>query len=133
MTASSVVLDFLRLLEEKRADEAVTMLAEDVEWRNTGYPTLRGPRAAQALQAMERRGVTFSVDMHHIAATGDVVLTDRTDHLGMGRWNASFWVCGTFEIRDGKIAVWHDHFSTSNVLVGSVKGLLAMLRGPDAP
>jgi len=126
--AADVVLRFLDLCASRRVDEAVGLLTDDVEWRNSGFPTLRGPRAISALQAMERRGMSFSVDMHHIATTGDVVLTERTDHLGVGRWTASFWVCGTFEVRDGRIALWDDHFATGNVLVGAVKGLGGMLR-----
>lgn len=126
--AAGVVLRFLELCATKQVDEAVGLLTDDVEWRNSGFPTLRGERAVSALRAMESRGISFSADMHHIATTGDVVLTDRTDHLGIGRWTASFWVCGTFVVRDGRIALWDDHFATGNVLVGAVKGLAAMLR-----
>ena len=46
----------------------------------------------------------------HIAAAGDVVLTERVDgFIGDGK-NVSLPVMGTFEIRDGKIAAWRDYF-----------------------
>ena len=40
-----------------------------------------------------------------------MVLTDRTDVLRKGKWETSFWVRGTFEVRDGKITLWDDAFS----------------------
>lgn len=126
--AASVVLEFLDLCASKRVDEAVGLLTDDIEWRNSGFPTLRGPRAVAALRAMESRGISFSADMHHVATTGDVVLTERTDHLGVGRWTASFWVCGTFAVRGGRIALWDDHFAAGNVLLGAARGLAGMLR-----
>jgi len=69
----AVVTDFLDLLAQRRAAEAVRLLAGDVEWRNTGLPTIRGRRVAEMLHAMETRGVGFSADVHHIAADGRAV------------------------------------------------------------
>lgn len=127
--AVTVVRTFLDLLAGGRAAEAVEMLAEDAEWRNTGLPTLRGARVRTTLLAMERRDVRFRAEMHAIAADGDTVLTDRTDFLRVGRWESSFWVCGTFTVHEGKIAVWDDKYAMGNVLAGSVKGLFGMVGG----
>ncbi|MGB6073792.1 MAG: limonene-1,2-epoxide hydrolase family protein, partial [Rhodococcus sp. (in: high G+C Gram-positive bacteria)] len=33
-----------------------------------------------------------------------------------------FWVCGTFELRDGKVAVWRDYFDNVDFLKGLVRG-----------
>jgi limonene-1,2-epoxide hydrolase len=127
--SAAVVRTFLDLLEGGRAAEAVAMLADDAEWRNTGLPTLRGRRVRRMLLDLERRGIRFRADMNALAADGDVVLTDRTDYLRIGRWEASFWVCGTFTVVDGKVAVWDDHYAIGNVLAGSVRGLLGLVRG----
>ena len=48
-------------------------------------------------------------EMTHIAAAGDVVLTERVDRF-IGAKNVELPVMGTFEIKDGKIAVWRDYF-----------------------
>jgi limonene-1,2-epoxide hydrolase len=66
--------------------------------------------------------------MHHAAATGDVVLTDRTDVLRFGRWESSFGVRGTFEVVDGKIRVWDDAFSWTALARSSVLGLVRAVR-----
>ena len=124
----TVVRRFLTLLEEGRSDAAVALLAPDVVWKNTGLPTIRGRRVGAMLRDMERRRIGFRVDLHHVAAEGGVVLTDRTDYLSYRRFESAFWVCGTFEVRDGLITLWDDHFSPGNVLGASVKGLLGALR-----
>jgi len=123
-----VVRRFLALLEATQADEAVTLLADDVVWRNTGMPTFRGARVAAMLRDMERRGIGFEARIKHAVGEGDVVLTERTDVLRYKRWESSFWVCGTFEVRDGRIVLWDDHFSMGNVLTASLKGLAGALR-----
>lgn len=126
--SAAVVREFLSLLENGRAAEAVEMLTDDAQWRNTGLPTLRGRRVRRILLDLERRNIRFRADMHHLAADGDVVLTDRTDFLRVGRWEASFWVCGTFRVRDGKVELWDDHYAMGNVLAGSMVGLVKMVR-----
>jgi limonene-1,2-epoxide hydrolase len=123
-----VVRRFLALLETGRADEAVSLLSSDVVWRNTGMPMFRGQRVATMLRDMERRGIGFAARIRHIAADGDIVLTERTDVLRYKRWESAFWVCGTFEVRGGRIVLWDDHFSMGNVLAASLKGFLGALR-----
>lgn len=124
----SVVKSFLTLLEQEQAAAAVALLDPQVVWRNTGLPTVRGRKVGGMLLDMQRRRVGFRVDLHHVAADGGVVLTDRTDYLSYGRWESAFWVCGTFEVRHGLITLWDDHFSPGNLLVASVKGLVGALR-----
>ena len=125
----AVVRTFLDLLAGGRAAEAVEMLTEDAVWHNTGLPSVRGRRVRRLLLEMERRKIKFSADMNAMAADGDKVLTDRTDFLTIGPWRSSFWVCGTFTVREGKIAVWDDKYAMGNVLVGSLRGVFDMVRG----
>jgi limonene-1,2-epoxide hydrolase len=126
--SAAVVRSFLTLLEEGRAEEAVALLSPEVAWCNTGMPTFRGRRVHAMLRDMERRAVGFRVDLHHIAENGEIVLTDRTDHLSYKRWTSSFWVCGTFEVRDGLITLWDDHFAMGNFLAASARGLIGAVR-----
>ena len=69
------------------------------------------------------RGARFRVHFHHVAADGDVVLTERSDALGVGPVEQRFWVHGRFELRDGRIAVWHDSFDFRDYAVSLVRGL----------
>lgn len=126
----AVVRRFFDLLIAKDAATAADLLAADVEWRNTGMPTIRGGRRVGGmLRDMERRRISFSADLHHVAAAGPVVLTERTDYLGTRGVAADFWVCGTFRVEDGLITLWDDHFSWGNVLTGVGRGAFRALRG----
>jgi limonene-1,2-epoxide hydrolase len=126
----AVVRRFFELLIAREAAAAAELLADDVEWRNTGMPTIRGARlVGRMLRDLERRRITFSADLHHVAADGPIVLTERTDYLGAGPFTADFWVCGTFRVENGRIVLWDDHFSWGNVLVGTGRGALRAIRG----
>ena len=67
----SVVTTFLDALAAGDSRSALDLLDVDIEWRNTGLPTLRGRRATGALIGMEKRGVGFGYTMHAAAAEGE--------------------------------------------------------------
>ena len=113
-----IVRTNLPALADDDLDAAIELLHPDVEWRNTGLPTLRGKRVRAAISDMTRRKIDFAVEIHHIAADGGVVLTDRTDELAVGPVRTTFWVRGTFELTDGLIRVWDDAFNWGGLAAG---------------
>ena len=127
MPPEQVVREFFRLLALPDTKAAVELLDPEVVWRNTGLPTVKGRRVGGILLDSEKRGLTVDITIHHAAADVDTVLTDRTDVLRKGKWETSFWVRGTFEVRDGKIALWDDAFSWLDFTRGALVGLTRML------
>ncbi len=128
--AVTVVREFFGALELGVVDEALELLDPEIVWKNTSLPTVRGKkRVAGLLRGLNRPKLGFSADMHHIAADGDIVLTDRTDYLHVGPVRIGFWVSGTFELRDGRIVLWDDHFSNGNILRGTVVGVVKAITG----
>jgi limonene-1,2-epoxide hydrolase len=121
--AEQTVRELFRLLALPDTKAAVELLDPEVVWRNTGLPTIKGRRVGGMLLDAEKRGLTVDITIHHAAADGDTVLTDRTDVLRKGKWETSFWVRGTFEVRDGKITLWDDAFSWVDFARGSLMGL----------
>ena len=69
----------------------------------------------------------FEVKIHRIAADGAAVLTERTDALILGPLRLQFWVCGVFEVHDGRITLWRDYFDFFDMLKGTVRGLVALV------
>lgn len=124
----AIVTAFFAALEDRALKQALAMADDRIVWRNTSLPTVRGKLVTWLLRGMDRDWIGFRADFHHVAAAEDVVLTERTDYLRMGPLEIDFWVCGTFELRNGKIVLWHDHFSWGSVLRGTVRGLWRMLR-----
>lgn len=123
VTEVQVVRDFLRALERLDIDHAVALLGDEVVYQNVPLPAARGRRAvATQLGWLGRHATAFEARIHNIAADGSVVLTERTDVLARGRFRAEFWVCGTFEVRDGKVVLWRDYFDYADVTWAMVKG-----------
>ncbi len=125
---SSVVRAFLLALEAGGLDEALSLLAEDVVWTNVSLPTIRGrARVERVLRpGLEKLRGGFRVFLHTVAASGDTVLTERTDALVLGPLEVRAWVYGRFEIVDGQITVWRDSFDWLDFTVGFVRGVAGM-------
>ncbi len=119
---------FFAAMEDGAFTQALALADDKIVWRNTSLPTVRGKLAKRVIRGMDREWMGFRADFRHVAADGDVVLTERTDYLRVGPLEIDFWVCGTFELKGGRIVLWHDHFSWGNVLGGTVRGLFRMRR-----
>jgi limonene-1,2-epoxide hydrolase len=63
------------------------------------------------------------VHFHNVATDGNVVITERTDALGVGRFEQRFWVYGRFEVEQGRIRVWRDSFDWADITISLVRGL----------
>ncbi len=100
----AVVEAFLAALMASDLDAALDLVDEDLVYVNVGLPTIRGRAGlAKAFAAMDRPTVGFEAYLHAITADGPVVLTERTDVLILRGFRAQFWVCGRFDVHDGKI------------------------------
>jgi limonene-1,2-epoxide hydrolase len=118
------VREFFTALEMGAVEEALELLHPELVWKNTSLPDVGGGLARRILRGLDRDQFGFAVEMHHIAAEDEnIVLTDRTDILRVGPVRVAFWVAGTFELRDGRIILWHDHFSWENFLRGTAVGV----------
>lgn len=133
-SSAATVRAFLGALERFDIDAAGALLDPDVVYENVSLPAARGRAATlRLLRSMPRALSGFEARTHRLAATGPVVLTERTDVLVVGRVRVAFWVCGTFEVHDGRITLWRDYFdwaATTGALVSGVaRALGSLLRG----
>ena len=124
-----VVAGFLQALQRSDLDAALAMVAEDLIYINVSLPTIHGRRGLdRVFRPLFKPGrAGFAVRMHHIATDGEVVLTDRTDQITLGRFRARFWVYGRFVVRDGQITVWRDCFDWLDLSIAIMRGLAGML------
>lgn len=121
-TEIEVVEGFLRALEDLDIDAALALCHPDVTYQNVPLPPARGKEAtAKQLRVLSRYCSSFRAINHNIAANGEVVLTERTDVIEIGRFKPAFWVCGTFRVRDGLIVSWKDYFDYVDVTVSMVR------------
>jgi limonene-1,2-epoxide hydrolase len=120
MSAEEIVREFCASVSKR--DEALLrpLLADDVVYHNIGMPPSVGIDATLENLAGQWAmfASTYEFEIRHAAAAGDVVLTERIDHVGSGDASSPAPVMGVFEVRDGKIARWRDYFDTG--LVGKM-------------
>jgi limonene-1,2-epoxide hydrolase len=118
---------FLHALQDSDLEAAEAALDENLLWENVGLPTIRGrARAIKLFRRMEGRA-GFEVKIHRIAADGAAVLTERTDALVVGPLRLQVWVCGVFEIHDGRITLWRDYFDFFDFFKATVRGLVGVV------
>lgn len=119
LAPQKVVEAFLEALERNDTDRALALMDDDIVYQNVPMKPDRGKEATvRTLQKFMRFADTFEVRMHNIAANDEgIVLTERTDIL-RGPWlDMEFWVCGTFEVKDGKITLWRDYADGTQFLL----------------
>lgn len=114
---------FLAALQAQDIDGAGAVLDDNLVYQNVGFPTIRGrSRAMRLFRAMDGRAA-FEVKTHRIAVNGAAVLTERTDALIIGPVRLQFWVCGVFEVHDGRITLWRDYFDMFDFGKAIIRGL----------
>jgi limonene-1,2-epoxide hydrolase len=133
--AVEVVERFLDAMKRMDNDAALALLADDVVYQNVSLPAAKSKEAvARQLTQFSRYVTRFDAINHRIVGDGGTVLTERTDIIEVaGKVSAEFWVCGTFEVRDGRIVLWRDYFDWANILAATAKGagraLVGAVRG----
>lgn len=116
---------FLTALAEEDLDTADAALADNVVYHNVGLPIIHGRSATMALFRRMAGRAGFDVKIHRIAADGAAVLTERTDALTLGPLRLQFWVCGVFEVHDGRITLWRDYFDFYDMFKATLRAAAA--------
>ena len=118
---------FLNALQDADYDAAEAALDDNLVYENVGLPTIHGrARAIKLFRRMDGR-VAFEVKIHRIAADDGSVLTERTDALIFGPLRLQFWVCGVFEVHNGRITLWRDYFDFFDMFKATLRGLAGLV------
>jgi limonene-1,2-epoxide hydrolase len=124
-SATDIVKTFLAMWETPGGiDKALrTYFTAGTVYENVGLTTTTGIEQALAVFdgfSASLGMATMWVENLHVAAAGDVVLTERIDHVrdSAGTTLMSIRVMGTFEVVDGKITAWRDYFDTAGLAAG---------------
>lgn len=125
--AIRAVETFLNALADGDLDTADAALADNVVYQNVGMPTIYGRTATIGVFRRLRGRAEFQVKTHRIAADGTSVLTERTDALIIGPLRLQFWVCGVFEVRDGRISLWRDYFDFFDMFKATLRAVAAVV------
>jgi len=109
--AIQVVRDFCAAWEARDQQRILDAFTDDGVYHNMPLEPAVGKKAIAALLGVILAPASeVKFEIRHIAAAGDMVLTERVDRFVMGGKNVALPVMGAFEVRDGKIAAWRDYF-----------------------
>lgn len=124
-TPEEIVREFCAGVSKRDPELLRPLLADNVVYHNIGMPATKGLEETLANVAGQWAMFTgvYRYDMVNIAASGNVVLTERTDVIGTEGNSVPVPVMGTFEVDGGKITHWRDYFDSA--LVGK------MMQGED--
>lgn len=115
---------FLSALQAEDLDTASSVLDDNLVYENVGFPTIRGrARTVKLFRGLQGKG-RFEVKTHRIAVNGGTVLTERTDVLIIGPVRLQFWVCGVFEVTNGRITLWRDYFDMYAMAKAIARGII---------
>jgi limonene-1,2-epoxide hydrolase len=118
MTPLATLEAFLRAFERFDFDAAFALVAEECDYRNMPDPgTVHvGPKAARAfLEAFFAPTSANEFIVLRAVEQGDVVMVERLDRHKVGEAWLELPVTGVFEVRDGRITVWHDYFDMASL------------------
>jgi limonene-1,2-epoxide hydrolase len=115
-TPSEVVHAFLTAMERMDPASALPLITDDCEYTNGPLGTVHGPAGVRAMldpffaPILENR-----FDVLREAASGPVVVIERLDRHRLQSGWIELPVTGVFEVRDGRISLWHDYFDLATL------------------
>lgn len=117
MTPDEMVTEFIRRIEAKDVTGAFELCADDVVYQNVPMtPVHEGKQAAVGFLAPFVAGADeVAWPVHRQAATGDVVMNERTDRFRFGDKWVEVRVVGVWEVSDGAIVLWRDYFDSAEM------------------
>lgn len=134
---AAVVEAFLKAMQEEDIEAAMALVDDDIAYTNVSLPTLHGKgRMEKFLAGLDRPQLGFEVYIHAMSTEGSTVLTERTDVLIFGSVRVQLWVCGRFDVNDGRITIWRDYFDWFALTKGVLRGLVGAVvpaLGPKPP
>ena len=112
-----VVRRFCAALSGRDTEAVRPLLTDDAVYQNVGMAANVGVDAvvADLTNQYSMFPEEYRFDIKHVAVNGNVVLTERIDHLAGPAMKLVLPVMGTFVVDGGRISRWTDYFDTGLV------------------
>lgn len=126
MTPSDIVTEFIRAIERKDVESAVTFAAEDISYENMPMAPIVGHEGlAATLGAFLAPAAAVDWQILEQWEVGRTVINERLDRFEIGTGWLELPIAGVFEIdENNKISLWRDYFD-----MGSYTRQMAELTG----
>jgi len=112
-----VVMAFLKAMEPLDYDTAVTFIADDCDYQNMPMGAVTGPAGVRAvLEPFFKPTIENEFRVLRSAAEGERVFVERLDRHRLDSGWVELPVTGVFEVKNGKITLWHDYFDLATIM-----------------
>lgn len=130
-----LVQRFLKAIEVFDYDAAWELVSDDLHYRNHPFPATNTKESSlKQLEMLFTGTTTFKCRVLHIACNGETVLNERWETFMSPFFHIDLPVTSIFQVRDGKIVEWRDHFDFLTLMINSVKSpffVIAKLLGKE--
>ncbi len=115
--AIDLVTRFCAAWSDGDLDAIVEYFTDDAVYHNIPIAPVTGRDAIRATIEGFTGGVEgIEFRVAHIAASGNVVMTERVDVFRFPSTSIELPVMGTFEVTGGKISAWRDYFDLNQFM-----------------
>ncbi|MBA2280332.1 MAG: nuclear transport factor 2 family protein [Acidimicrobiia bacterium] len=116
MNPDETVTEFIRRIVAKDVEGAFELCADHVVYENVPITAYEGKAAAlEFLGGFVAGADELDWPVHRQAATGSVVMNERTDRFRFGEKWVEVKVVGVWEVEDGSIVLWRDYFDMAEM------------------
>ena len=114
MSPEEVVRAMMGAWSRLDVDEILTLYAPDAVYENVGIGVATGTdEIRQAIEPMIGSLSFFEAEIVNMAVSGNLVFTERIDHVVMDGTSIPFRIMGIWEVKGDKIAAKRDYFNAA--------------------
>ncbi|MEX2326918.1 MAG: limonene-1,2-epoxide hydrolase family protein [Pseudomonadales bacterium] len=111
MSNKNVIREFVSAWSRLNSDELASFFTDDGVYHNMPAGPVAGREEVREFIKGFTAGWTATTwELITIVEEGDVVVTERVDHIDMGDKHVDLPCLGIFEMEGNKIRVWRDYF-----------------------
>ncbi len=121
-TNDELVRRFMAAWEQRDTRFIVDCLAEDAVYHAVPLTPIVGKPAVAAWVRSFEGKPPGRLEVRNQAASGHVVMNERTDSITINHRPVVLPICAVFELRGGKISAWREYFDLAVVQAAYVDG-----------
>jgi limonene-1,2-epoxide hydrolase len=111
MKPEEVVRAELAAWDHLDVDEIMSHFAADAVWDNVPIRAVSGhDEIRKEVEGFLGSMTSFDAEILNLAVDGNIVLTERVDHMHFGGQLLHARVMGAFEVDGDKVKAWRDYF-----------------------
>ena len=114
---ANVVRTLLQALQDEDYSLAESLLAPELIYHNVGLPPLQGPEVPMRMFRWMEGKIGTEIKLVSIVANDFSVHTERVDAMVFGPFRMQFWVCGIFQVQEGKVRLWRDYADVFSIFI----------------